>query len=78
MLQYALRMDDRSEEHEMTLVLRWQPTRQGDDPRVVVRLEDEEGRMWDPLVGAASITGFLPAGWAKGGALTFKRTIDDN
>jgi hypothetical protein len=34
--------------------------------------------MWDPLVGAASITGFLPPGWAKDGALTFKRTIDDN
>jgi hypothetical protein len=69
-------MDDGSQETEMTVVLRWQPNREGDDPRLIVELEDEEGRKWDPAANAAPITGFLPAGWPKAGALAFRRTID--
>lgn len=69
-------MDDGSQETEMTVVLRWQPNRESDDPRLIVELEDGEGRKWEPVANAAPITGFLPAGWPKGGALPFKRTID--
>jgi hypothetical protein len=68
-------MDDGSQETEMTVVLRWRPNRESDDPRVIMQLEDDEGREWDPGADAASITGFLPAGWPRGGALTFKRTV---
>ena len=68
-------MDDGSRETEMTVVLRWQPNRESDDPRMLV-LEDGEGRKWEPVANAAPITGFLPAGWPKGGALAFRRTID--
>ena len=60
----------------MTVLLRWQPNRGSDDPRLIVELEDAEGRRWDPVAKGATITGFLPAGWPKGGALAFKRTID--
>ena len=59
----------------MTVVLRWQRNRESDDPRLTVELEDGEGRQWDPVEGAAPITGFLPAGWPRESALTFKRTI---
>lgn len=69
-------MDDSFHETEMTVVLRWQPNLEGDDFRLIVELEDGEGRKWDPLTNAPTITGFLPAGWPKGGALAFKRTID--
>jgi hypothetical protein len=69
-------MDDGSQETEMTVVLRWQPSREIDDPRLIVQLEDGEGQDWDPMTDAVPITGFLPAGWPKGSALTFKRTIE--
>jgi hypothetical protein len=70
-------MDDGTQETEMTVVLRWQrPNRESDDARLIVGLEDAEGRKWDPEANAVTITGFLPAGWPKGGALAFKRTID--
>ncbi len=68
-------MDDGSQ--EMTVILRWQPNRQNDDPRLIVQLEDGEGRKWDPAPSAAPITGFLPAGWPRGSALTFKRIIEE-
>ncbi len=61
----------------MTVVLRWRPNRGGDGPRLKVQLEDGEGREWDPVANAAPITGFLPAGWPRGSALTFKRTIEE-
>jgi hypothetical protein len=70
-------MDDGSQETEMTVVLRWQPNREGDDPRLIMQLEDGEGRAWDPGAHATPMTGFLPAGWPSGGALTFKRTIEE-
>jgi hypothetical protein len=70
-------MDDGSQETEMTVVLKWQPNREGDDPRLIVQLEDGEGREWDPNANAAPITGFLPAGWPRGRALAFKRTIEE-
>ena len=44
---------------------------------MIMQLEDEEGREWDPGADAAPITGFLPAGWPRGSALTFKRTIEE-
>ena len=68
-------MGDGSQETEMTIVLRWQPNPESDDPRLIMQLEDGEGREWDPGADAAPITGFLPAGWPRGSALTFKRTI---
>jgi hypothetical protein len=71
-------MDDGSRETEMTVVLRWQPDRESDDPRLILQLEDGEGRKWDPVANVAPITGFLPAGWPRGGALTFKRTIAES
>ncbi len=61
----------------MTVVLRWQPNRESDDPRLIVQLEDGAGQKWDPVENAAPITGFLPAGWPSGSALTFKRTIEE-
>jgi hypothetical protein len=70
-------MDDGSQEAEMTVVVRWRPDRESDDPRLIVQLEDGEGREWGPVPNAAPITGFLPAGWPRGSALTFKRTIED-
>jgi hypothetical protein len=70
-------MDDGSQETEMTVVLRWQPSQESDDPRLIVQLEDGEGQNWDPLADAAPITGFLPAGWPTGSALTFKRIIEE-
>jgi hypothetical protein len=70
-------MDDGCQDTEMTVVLRWQPNRESDDPHLIVQLEDEEGRKWDPVANAAPISGFLPAGWPRGGALTFKRTIEE-
>jgi hypothetical protein len=70
-------MDESSQETEMTIVLRWQSNREGDDPRVTVQLEDGEGRKWDPVESASPITGFLPVGWPRGGALTFKRSIEE-
>jgi hypothetical protein len=70
-------MDDGSQETEMTVVLRWQRNREGDDPRLIVQLEDGEGREWDPNTNAAPITGFLPAGWPRGSALAFKRTTEE-
>jgi hypothetical protein len=70
-------MDDGSQETEMTVVLRWQPSRESDDPRLIVQLEAGEGQKWDPMADAAPITGFLPAGWPTGSALTFKRTIEE-
>lgn len=69
-------MDDGSQETE-TVVLRWQTNREGDDPRFTLRLEDGEGREWDPVANVTPITGFLPAGWPGGGALTFRRTIEE-
>ena len=69
-------MDDGSQETEMTVVVRWQPNRQSDDPRLIVELEDGEGRKWDPVANAAPMTGFLPVGWPRGGALAFRRTVD--
>jgi hypothetical protein len=66
-------MDDGSQETEMTVVLRWQLNREGDDPRLIMKLEDGEGREWDPGAYAAPTTGFLPAGWPSGSALIFKR-----
>ena len=54
------RMDGGSQETEMTVVLRWQPNREGDDPRLILILEDEDGRKWDPVANAAPITGFCP------------------
>jgi hypothetical protein len=71
-------MDDGSQETQMTVVLRWQPNRESDDPRMIVQLEDGEGREWDPVANAAPITGFLPAGWPRGSALTFKRTVEES
>ena len=71
-------MDDDSQETEMTVVLRWQPNRESDDPRLEVQLEDGEGQEWDPGANAGTITGFLPCGWPRGSALTFKRTIERN
>jgi hypothetical protein len=68
-------MGDGAQETEMTVVLRWQSNREGDDPRLIIQLEDAEGRDWDPGVDAAPVTGFLPAGWPRGSVLTFKRTI---
>jgi hypothetical protein len=68
-------MDEDSPETEMTVVLRWQPNRQSDNPGLIVQLEDGEGRTWDPVANAEPITGFLPAGWSSGGTLTFKRTV---
>ena len=68
-------MDDGSQETEMTVVLRWQPNLESGDPRLIVQLEDGEGREWDPGADAGTITGFLPAGWPRGSALTFKRTM---
>ena len=70
-------MDDGSLETEMTVVLRWQLNRESDDPRWIMQLEDGEGREWDSEANAAPITGFLPAGWPRGSALTFKRTIEE-
>jgi hypothetical protein len=70
-------MDDGSRETEMTVVLRWQPNRESDEPRLIMQLEDGEGREWDPGANAGPITGFLPAGWPEGRALTFKRTVDE-
>ena len=70
-------MDDGSQETEMTVVLTWQPNREGDDPRLIMQLEDGEGREWDPGANVTPITGFLPAGWRRSGALTFKRTIEE-
>jgi hypothetical protein len=70
-------MDDGSQEVEMTVVLRWQPNRESDDPRLIVQLEDGEGRVWDPGADAALLTGFLPDGWPSGSALTFKRTMKE-
>jgi hypothetical protein len=61
----------------MTVVLRWQPSRESDDPRLTMQLEDGEGRELDPVADAGPITGFLPAGWPRGSALTFKRTIEE-
>jgi hypothetical protein len=69
-------MDEGSQEAEMTVVLRWQPNPESDQPRLIVQLQDEEGWEWDPATNAAPITGFLPAGWPRGSALTFKRTIE--
>ncbi len=70
-------MEAGSQETEMTVVLTWRPNRESDEPRLIMRLEDGEGREWDPESGAAPMTGFLPAGWPKGSALTFKRTIKE-
>jgi hypothetical protein len=70
-------MDHGPQETEMTVVLRWQPNRESDDPRLIMQLEDGEGREWDPGANAAPITGFLPAGWPRGSALTFKRTMEE-
>jgi hypothetical protein len=70
-------MDDGSQETEMTVVLRWQPSRESDDPRLIMHLEDGEGQNWDPVADAPPITGFLPAGWPRDSALTFKRTIEE-
>lgn len=69
-------MDDGSQEREMTVVLRWQPNRGSGGPRLVMQLEDGEGREWDPMANAP-LTGFLPAGWPEGNALTFKRTLKE-
>lgn len=70
-------MDDGSQETEMTVVVRWQqPNRESDDARLIVELEDAEGRKWDPEVSTVTITGFLPAGWPRGGALAFRRAIN--
>ena len=71
-------MDDGSQETEITVVLTWQTNREGDDPRVIMRLEDAEGRDCDPDADVAPITGFLPDGWPSGSALTFKRTIEES
>ena len=70
-------MDDDSQETETTVVLRWQPNRGTDDPRLTVQLEDAEGQKWDPVGTDTAITGFLPLGWPRGGALTFRRTIEE-
>jgi hypothetical protein len=70
-------MDDGSPKTEMTVVLRWGPNRESDDPRLVMQLEDGEGREWDPGANAGPITGFFPVGWPRGSALTFKRTIEE-
>jgi len=70
-------MDDGSQETEMTVVLRWRPNQESDNPRLIVQLEDGEGREWDPMAKAAPLTGFLPVGWPTGSALTFKRTIQE-
>ncbi len=70
-------MDGGPQEIEMTVVLRWQLCQESDDPRLIVQLEDAEGRKWDPMPNAAPITGFLPVGWPRDGALTFKRTIEE-
>jgi hypothetical protein len=70
-------MDDGSQETEMTVVLRWQPNLESDDPRLVMQLEDGEGRAFDPGADAAQITGFLPVGWPRGSVLTFKRTVEE-
>jgi len=69
-------MDDGSQQTEMTVVLTWQ-TNPENDPRLIVQLEDGEGRKWDPVANAAPITGFLPDGWPRGGTLAFKRTIEE-
>ena len=61
----------------MTVVLRWRPNRESDNPRLIVQLEDGEGREWDPMAKATPLTGFLPVGWPTGSALTFKRTIQE-
>jgi hypothetical protein len=68
-------MDEGSQETEMTVVLRWQPNLESDDPRLIVQLEDGDGREWDPGSNAGTITGFLPVGWPRGSALTFKRPL---
>jgi hypothetical protein len=70
-------MGDGHQETEMTVVLRWEPNRESDDPRLVVQLEDGEGRKWDPAADAVPLTGFLPDGWPRDGARTFKRTIGE-
>jgi hypothetical protein len=70
-------MVDGSKQTEMTVVLRWQPNRESNDPRLIMQLEDGEGRAWDPGADATPMTGFLPAGWPRGGALTFKRIIEE-
>jgi hypothetical protein len=70
-------MDDGSQQTEMTVVLTWQTNPENDDPRLIVQLEDGEGRKWDPVANAAPITGFLPDGWPRGGTLAFKRTIEE-
>ncbi len=64
-------MDDGSHEMEMTVVFRWEFDQESED-RLTLHLEDEHGRMWDPA-DAGVITGFLPAGWPLGCALSFKR-----
>ena len=69
-------MDDGSLKTEMTVVLRWQASRESDDHRLTVELEDGEGREWDPAANPVPITGFLPVGWPRGSSLTFKRTVD--
>jgi hypothetical protein len=71
-------MGDCSQETDMTVVLRWQPNRESDDPRLIMQLEDGEGREWDPGTDAALLTGFMPVGWPRGSALTFKRTIKES
>ena len=70
-------MVDGSKQTETTVVLKWQPNRESNDPRLIVQLEDGEGRVWDPGPDATPMTGFLPDGWPSGGALTFKRTIEE-
>jgi hypothetical protein len=70
-------MDDGSQKTDLTVVLRWKTNRESDDPRLMVQLEDGEGREWDPVANAVPITGFLPVGWPRGSALTFKRTIEE-
>lgn len=70
-------MGEGSQETEMTVVVRWQPNPEGDNPRLIVQLEDGEGREWVPGVDTAPLTGFLPAGWPTGSTLTFKRTIKE-
>ena len=70
-------MDDGSTETEITVVLRWQSNREGDDRGLIIRLEDGDGREWDPGANSAPMTGFLPAGWPSGSALAFKRTVEE-
>jgi hypothetical protein len=69
-------MDDGTEETEMTVVLTWQSNRESDGTRLTVQLEDAEGREWDPE-STSLITGFLPTGWPRDGALTFTRTTKE-